>query len=573
MDIKVNNTPIEVSNFDNEETILVKYILKIEKNALPEYFYIQAENFRLEKGGHLKVEDIRKELSILKPEEFFRKLETLQDKYHMSKLDITLLFLSKYHEGVLQESLRGNKEIMDQLRKVDAGSFISVGAVVGSIKKYKESVNRKREKLKQNLKRQMRIDETLKALEKKWPMDTRPFEPEGISIDIPIQLPSDNSLSGIFDIIETSKKVPYVILLHHGRLWVKTYRHIYPTRDWLIKTRNINLDGPDEIIFWVLNSQTSQLPSRDITKFYSIGSWNLQNKIEITIDAKKTQKEIIKDNLLSSLGDSIQYKLLPEKEVKIKGTFVVNDIIFNRMIFSDMIMNNKTVAHFFFMNETDQSVSEKRRYWLYYSPEQTGDVENALTISITPESDGSEYWIKVRISRAKTLQEINSFIRVFSSILGLYKENSEKVMAEYGKIIGTEEAHKLFSEFIKGQTERRIDKKTGKRLKALKSVAPNMIQTNYTCQKGRQPYFISSKEESREIRKTLGNLGKYKVMDIPIKVDNTLHVNLGILKKKIKGIPVLLSTKMMSPKLNILSFPAVLLTIITSTIIKILQNL
>jgi len=517
MEIKVNNTRIQVSNFDNEETILVKYILEVEKNALPEYFYIQTENFRLEDGNHLNVEDIRKELKILDPKEFFEKLETLQDKYHMPKLNITLLFLDTYDPITLEDILKGNRKIMEQLREVDVGRFTTVGAVTDSIAKYKKTVKKERETLKENLKFQMRIDATLEGLERESPMDTHPFKPEDISIEIPIQLSSDNSLSGIFDIIETSKKVPYVILLHRGRLWVKTYRHIYPARDWFIKTRNINLDGPDEIIFWVLNSQTPQLPSRDITKFYSVGSWSLQNKIEITIDAKKTQKEIIKDNLLSSLGGRIQYRLLPEKTVKIKGTFVVSNVIFNRMVFSDMIMNNKTVAYFFFMNETDQSVSEKQRYWLYYSPKQTGDVENALTISITPESDESEYWIKVRIGRAKSLQEINSFIRVFSSILGLYIKNNDNVMREYGEIIGNIKAQDLFFESIKGQTEKKIDKKTGKRLKALKLAAPSMIQTNYTCQKGRQPYFISSKEESREIKKNLGNLGKYKVMEYPYK--------------------------------------------------------
>jgi len=148
MEIIVNNTPIKVSNFDNEETILVKYVLEVEKNALPEYFYIQTENFLLEKRDRLKVEDIRKELAILNPEEFFGNLETLQDKYHMSKLDITLLFLVKYDKRILQDILRENREIMEQLRKVDVGRFTAVGAVIDSIAKYKETVNRERRKTK-----------------------------------------------------------------------------------------------------------------------------------------------------------------------------------------------------------------------------------------------------------------------------------------------------------------------------------------------------------------------------------------------------------------------------------------
>lgn len=517
MEITVDNTSIDVSIFDNEETILVKYALEIGKESLPGYFYIRTKDFHLKDGSRLKVRDIRSELKDLDPEKFFRNLEELHDKYqHMSKFSITLLFLSKYNKNTLEESLKENRELIKQLSQVDTRLF-SPGAILDAVSDYKRNVEKERERLRKNLRERMRINKTLVSLEKKSVIDTRPFTPEGISIEIPIDLANGNSLPGIFDMMETSKKVPYVVLLYRRQIWVKTYRHICPVREWIVRTKNINTDGPDRIIFWVLNSQ-SQTSGKDITKFYSIGSWNLQNKVEITIDAKKTQNDLMKSNLLSSLGDRIEYSLLPEKEVKIKGTFIVNDIIFNRLVFSDMIMNNETVNYFFFMNEKEQSVSDKKRYWIYYSPKQSGDIEDSLTITITPESDEIlGYWIEVRISRAKTLQEIDYFIRVFSAVLELYKKESNRIIGEYGKIMGKNEAEKIFRESIKEQTAKKTDKKTGKRLKALKMAKPDMVRSNYTCQKPRQPYFVESQQKADKFIEKRGSLGKYKIMEYPYK--------------------------------------------------------
>ncbi len=520
MNIIVNNTPIDVSNFDNEETILAKYAIEVDEYALPEYFYIRTKDFLLKPDVHIKVKDIRGELEDLTEEQFFQKMVDIKERYqNMSRFNITLLFLSKYSDVVLTHMLRGDPELMRQLMDIDTG-FFSSGATVDAVAKYKIKVQREREKISKTLENRMRINKTLRRAPE---LDARPFKPEGISIEIPVELANDNTLLGIFDMIESSKKVPYVVLLHQGKTWVKTYRNICPHDDWVDKTKKIctvNPDGtayPDGITFWVLNSPTAQLPdAKDTAKFYSMGTWNLQNKIEISVDAKKTQKDIIKNNFLSSLGDRVEYTLLPEKELKIKGTFIVSDIIFNRMVFSDMIMNNKTLAYFFFMGEKGKPVSRKKRYWIYYSPNQTGDKDQSLTITITPESDEIlGYWIEVRIGRAKTLQEVDSFIQVFSSILGLYKKNQDRVIADYAEILGKQEAKKLFDEYIKGQTEKKIDKKTGKRLKDLKLAKPDMVRSNYTCQKSRQPYFIGTKKKADKIMDRLGKLGKYKIIEYP----------------------------------------------------------
>jgi len=514
MEISVDNTSVEVTSFDNEDTILAKYALEVGKNAVPEYFYIRTKDFRLKQGARLKVNDIRTELEKLNEEEFFRKINEIKDKYqNMSKLDIALLFLSKYSDSDLRSIVQGNQELIKQLMNIDTGLF-SFGAATDAVNRYKTRVRKEREKLSKTLEYQKRVDKILGSAPK---LDIRPFAPEGISVEIPIELTNDNTLPGIFDAIEASKKVPYVILLHQGRTWVKTYRHICPDDDWIKKTQKNGPGDPDKIIFWVLNSRAAQLSEiSDTAKFYSMGTWNLENKIEISVDAKKTQKDIIKNNFLSSLGGRVEHTLLPEKEVKIKGTFIVSDIIFNRMVFSDMIMNDKTVAHFFFAKERFDPVSKKKRYWVYYSPNQTGDTDRSLTITITPKSDEIlGYWIEVRVGKAKTLQEIESFMNVFSSISGLYMKKHDKVIKDYADILGSQEAKKLFAEYVKGQTEKKIDKKTGKRLKALKLAKPDMVRSNYTCQKSRQPYFVGTKQKADKLAAKLGKFGKYKIMEYP----------------------------------------------------------
>nr|QBK85592.1 MAG: early transcription factor large subunit-like protein [Marseillevirus LCMAC101] len=517
MEIFVNKTPINVANFDDEEIILAKYALELD-NALPQYFYVRTKDFVLKQGARLKVRDIRTTLENLPPQQFFDDLEDIKERYNgMSKYDITLLFLSQYSSAILKETVRGDAVFMKNLMNIDT-RFFYAGAVVERVNEYQTEVERKRKKLVEMLYTRNRIN---KILRKEPKLDAQPFELEAVSFEIPVELANDNTLLGIFDMIKTSKEVPYVVLLYQDQKWAKTYRHVPPLNSWIEKTKNISLDDPDGIRFWVLNSLIAQLPRAKYTSnFYSMGTWNLENKIEICVDVakKEAQKDIIKNNLLSSLDDRIDYKLLPEKQVKIKGTFIVSDIIFNRMVFSDMIMNNQTVAYFFFMGERFQSVSRKKRYWIYYSPNQTGDINNSLTITITPESNETlGYSIEVRISKAKTTQEVNSFINVFSSILGLYKRKQNDVIDDYAKILGKAEAKRMFAESVKGQTEKKIDKKTGKRLRELKMTNPDMIRSNYTCQKGRQPYFVPTKEEAREIKKSLGKFGKYKVMQYPYK--------------------------------------------------------
>ena len=302
MEIIVNNTSIEVTSFDTEETILDKYALKID-DTLPEYFYVRTKDFRLKQGAKLKVSDIRTELENLNNEQFLQNLERIKKDYqNMSKLNITLLFLSKYTEKDLNNMLRGDAELLRQLMGIDTGLFSS-GAVVDVVKKYKTNVVKDRRFLSKALDERMDINKVLMKAPK---LDTRPFKPEGISIEIPVQLADDNTLPGIFDMIETSKKVPYVILFYQGRKWVKTYRHICPHDDWV---NEVNVIHSDEIIFWVLHSNTSQsLDNKDVTKFYSMGTWNLENKIEISVDAKKIQKDTIKNNFLSSLGDRVEYR-------------------------------------------------------------------------------------------------------------------------------------------------------------------------------------------------------------------------------------------------------------------------
>ena len=73
MKIKVNETKIEVTDFDTEKIILDRYALVLDE-ALPEYFHVKTKDFRMEHSSKLAIDDIRTELKKLDKnyEKFFQ---------------------------------------------------------------------------------------------------------------------------------------------------------------------------------------------------------------------------------------------------------------------------------------------------------------------------------------------------------------------------------------------------------------------------------------------------------------------------------------------------------------------
>ena len=510
--IFINKKPIEITEFDDETSILEKYSIQVDKKAIPNYFLFK-KKVEFEPNSRIRIEDIRKDIRELDTEEFSSQLDLLNVKYEkLNKSDITLLYLiTNFSEDELDILLAENKKFVNFLRSINVVTFMNLENINENITKYNNNIKKERSKIREINLRKERI---FKILSKTKKVNTQDFDSDNIFIEIPVLLPNENSLECIFDNILASNKVPYILLISKGKRYVKVYKHILPPDSW-IKEIEQNIDSLTNVIhLYILNTKQFSYNSK---KNYSKAEWTSENRIKIFIDSKReNQAENIKANLQSSISiEHLNIEFLPEKQIGIKGTFIVDNFIFNRMIFADMILNNEIMNYFFFVDERSQTVSQKDRFWVYYKPGQNGDIDSSLTLLLTPQNDkilGN--WLLVRVGKSENIQEVNAFIHVFSRILGLYQNNQNGVIDEYSKILGRESVKKLFSLWTKKEKEQVDDKKTGKRLRALKLAKPDMIKSNYTCQRARQPYFIKNKENVNQIKQLYG---KHKLIEYPYK--------------------------------------------------------
>ncbi len=351
----------------------------------------------------------------------------------------------------------------------------------------------------------------MNRLKKVTPIDAGKFKLEEITSLYVLDIPIGISLEDIFDAMDVTENIPFILLSYKGKNWYKIYQHITPADEWLNYTPFV-----DGLYFKILSVPYEKLSSREHPDFfYSNGVWLETNHIEITFDVKTGVGEtIIREKFFSSLSNRINYKILQEKQLGIRGKFSIESemVPLNKAIFADMISNNPIFKYFLFLNERNKTVINKPRFFLYYKPNQTGIIAKAITIIVTTHVDEEiGQWIDIRISRAQNYQQANAFRMIFSKLLGLYHDESQNIINIYQNLLSG--AKNLLAKYIKIlKAKKRPDLKSGKRLRELKAKRSGIFQANYssTCQpRSHQPYLIS-KQEAKEIQ---NKYGEHKVME------------------------------------------------------------
>lgn len=516
MKIYINDRPFVVDPYDDGDMILQRYSLK-EKNSLPEYFQIAEDDFHLDKNTRLSVKDIREEIRGISIEELTkgRTLGNFLSKYpKLEKTDLILLILRQNPDIDTDKAIYTVATDELHLRKLDHITFYDARESIRKAQKYPEIIRQRRKELKNKLGQQEEIMKQLNSIKE---VEMKPFSTEGVTILISFDLPLGFALPDVFDAMNVSKYIPFIHLVYQGKEWYKTYQHIIPPKKWI--KRDVLDDG---LYFKILSSSYSKLTSRrKIETLYSKGIWNTKNEVEISFDIQSDYGETqIKERFLNSLGDRLVYKIVQEKQLSIKGQFSVEDFTFNKAVFADMISNSEIFSHFLFLNERQgnfsgyRSAITKARFNFYYQPRQTGSLTDSLTITVTPRVSDSEgkAWIDVRISRAMNEQQIKSFRNIFSKLLAIYLQQEESVIKLYGKLLPS--SKKLFNLYVKTpkKSKTKIDKKTGKRLKQLKTLRPEVFRSGYAsmCQpKSHQPYIVDKKEAKAISKK----YGEHKIME------------------------------------------------------------
>nr|QBK86666.1 MAG: hypothetical protein LCMAC102_04630 [Marseillevirus LCMAC102] len=507
MKIFINDKSFTVVLYDDGKSILQRYALSV--NALPEYFRIINKDFQLQENLRLQIKDIRIKLKKITLPDLAKNIETLKSSYPgMKNEDIALLWLILYIEEDSSQLNLLIDPLLPTLRKIDSIIFPTVGAITNLYREYPDKIQ---VRLKELTKKLNEYENITNRLDKVTPIEAGKFNLEEITSLYVLDIPNGISLEDIFDAMDVTEDIPFILLFYKGKNWYKVYQHVTPPTEWTNYAPLI-----DGLYFKILSFPYGKLSSSDYSDFfYSNGIWFENNHIEITFDVKTGVGEaIIREKFLSSLSNRITYKILQEKQLGIRGKFSIESkmVPLNKAIFADMISNNPIFKYFLFLNERNKTVINKPRFFLYYEPDQTGIIAKAITIIVTTHVDEEiGQWIDVRISRAQNYQQANAFRMIFSKLLGLYNSEYQNIINIYKNLLPN--ATKLLAKYVKIlKAKKRPDLKSGKRLRELKAKRSGIFQANYssTCQpRSHQPYLIN-KQTATKIEEKYGD---HKVME------------------------------------------------------------
>lgn len=513
MKIKINGKDFVVFEYDDGRTILERYSIT-QPDTLSTFFQIDGKDFILEPGTNLKIKDVRGEIGKLSDED-------LADKSVIEDILTSYPGLKKSEIGILWIKSKGKKSLepgeVENLRLLDKYALATALRAEASVKDFDNEVRSKREKLKKKIEGEDKIF-TLLSKQNSVPIDA--FSTEEITNQIVLKLPNGENLLDVFDAMEASKNIPFIFLAYKKRRYYKIYKHITPPDSWI----NF-VPFSTGLYFKVLNVPLGKLSGRQIMleNLYSDGVWYPEDRIELNFRVKHGISEADMSNKIFNAlggpeGGRIEYEVLTTKQTAIKGIFVIPDWVFHRTIFADLVYTNPVMRYFLFFNEKQKTVINKPRFYVYYSPNQQGNISSSLTLTITPQagtgtsteaSTLASGLAVVRISHATNLQQANATRLIFSKLLTIYNDHFQQTSDVYASLIpnfGT-----LTSSFQK-KTKKREDKKTGPRAIALRKFRPDLFGSRYPdqCQKEKQPYIIKTKEEAEELALSLGD--PHKVM-------------------------------------------------------------
>lgn len=504
MKIFINGDQFRAQVYDDETLILDRYAY--DQEQLPEFFRFESP-FILEVDGEYTILNIKDELSGMSLQELEQEIPVLRKEYENLMIEkIVFLWIDENFNDTpdLEEKLREYEKVF---KRISHTQFFRIDKVVEGYRKFKLENKERYQKLKDSVKKQKRIVKILNKVEGK----PSKFQIEESGITLSFVFDNGIGLPDIFDSLSTSENIPFIHLHYNGNDWFKVYQHITPPNDWVASNIETN-----QIRFRILN--TSKISKRrKFELMYSEGVWLPSHKLQISfrIDSDIKEEEI-QEKVESSITD-LNYQIAKVDQFHVKGKFTIEDVSFDKVVFSDLVSVDETFKYFLFFNERmlddkkGRTALTKKRFSVYYQPNHSYSIGPSLSILLTPRNEQGREFLDVRIMRAKSRAQVESFQNVFVKLVSLFLEKKKDVEKEYKKLLP--DATALMKKYKpKPPKVKAADKKSGKRLLTLKTQKPELFRAGYAslCFQSHQPYLIDSQEKAETLRE---ELGEHKVLD------------------------------------------------------------
>ena len=528
--VTVNGKPFRVYQYDDENTILERFALEQESPAIPAFFRMETdENFVLEPGRKIVVNDVR---------DFTREASEndIMDENLISTVLSTFPNLRRDYLGVLwlmdkYKFLPNGKatktiDIQPLKRLSLKDSFVNAVRAELTVGDFKRDAERTRRELRAKVDEQLRIFNELDGIE---PLPVGDFVLEETSTVLVIKTPNRENLLDIFDLMVTSRDVPFISLRYKRKRFYKVYTALENLPDSWLEDDDGDLGAKKEIsddvlTFKILNASPSKLSSKRtlLENLFSEGTWTPDGLVEINfkiLDGSTTEEDMrakfeaaLKPPSTPLAAPSapplapLEYEITSVKQNRVKGIFPVSSFKFNRTVFADLVETNILFRTFLFFNESQKTVLAKPRFEPYFAAGagQQNEPSLALRLTITaPANESENLPIIVRITHAQRLQQANAAKLVLSKLFAL----NNTLFAGISKIYSD-----LIPDFVPGAATKakpklrptKKDMKTGARLEALKRGNATLFdRSGYSpqCQKKVQPYITTREERDKLVAK------------------------------------------------------------------------
>jgi len=501
MKIVINDEDFEALPYDDPQSLLLRYAAGKKKDY--RFLRFDQEDFDITSSTVLKTRDLKKKIkkastlssifdddlkkySLISPREVIAQWLHVNGKVdNKGKVDVNTATL---------DEIKRRQPSLDTLSKLDL--------LVSDEKKRNEQINFQVERF---IKAENKARKIISTLE---PVKTNPFELEEVILNIKIHFPEGENLLDIFDAIEVSEKIPFVILAYRHRLYYKVYKHLKLPMSWIDAALPPRVNA---IYFKLLNVPVSRLGSRTLLfeNLYADGMWTSTTEFAstITVDFKIRQTNM-KELILSAIGDRLRYEVVETQQAGIKGYFSLDNFKLDPVIFADLIEKDELYRYFCFVNEREKTSLIKPRFFVYITPGEEHDIDASLGVTFVPTPDLSK--LNIRITRARTLRQALSTQIIITYLLAQYNEKAESIKKIYKSIIGSE----LFDR-AQPKVAAKEDKKTGRRVKALRDVDADLFRTRYPdqCQREKHPYHIKPDEVNKLVKRLGGDAHKVMLFE------------------------------------------------------------
>ena len=321
-----------------------------------------------------------------------------------------------------------------------------------------------------------------------------------------------NNFSNILDLFDISKLnqfVPYINVIHKNNNDIKEYSKLLKTFNYFEEFINLTIrDSYDNI-----TKSNMKLYLYNIEEIKKDLSVKMYTDIEIIQEQDKFLLELvvytnelsildIKNRIQNTFTQEIIFE--QEKNIYIGGIFYIPGIYFDKYILADLCISNDLFEKFLKIDESLRAYRKKSSVYVYFTdPRYPNDY---LTASISqkfmekgdlkkvPDNEKfpiGESYIRIKISRAKSLEHVYRFQKILS-----------KLFTEYSKKV--DEINDIYQEFIPnfGQIPK-VKIKTYK--KTLKNLVPSQFISNYTRLCPNPPEIIFKQDKQKYLEKYPNN--------------------------------------------------------------------